>query len=165
MSNGTHDPSDRNWQLMQLMLDQTNVYHNHKETMAHAGITVLLGLVAGMFALDKWPPWVQAMNEYTCLSSTGVLVFAFVAVWLLIHIFVRWQLRRRRWAALFSAAIERTLKKWASAPPSTAELMPSSRQSTRRPNKLLGFLDSLFPLPSALLNSDVSREGWPDVQG
>ena len=162
MTNGAHNSSDRCWQLLHLMLDQTNIYHHHKETMAHAGITVMLALVASMFAIEDWPSWVQKLGTGTCLTSKGVLALAFFIVWYLIHVFMRWQLRNRRWAAIFCAAIERALKVWATTAPNDDDLKPYSSSIQKQPSELVNFFDKyVFPCGSAALHQDVDKDGWP----
>lgn len=158
-------PVDRSFQLLTLTLDQTNVYHHHKETMANAGIVTQLALVASLFSVVTWPPeWVPAIRlTHVCVSQRGLSIAAFLAIWLLIHIFIRWQLRNRRWAAIFCAALERTLRKWAAANPPDSDLAPYDQQVVARDNRTLRFIDMhLFPCRSTLVYADVSRQGWPN---
>ncbi|MGA2092348.1 MAG: hypothetical protein ABSH16_02930 [Sedimentisphaerales bacterium] len=148
--------------LLELMVSQTETYHNHKETMAHAGVLVQIALVAGLLSYNSpWPPtWVPTVTIY--VSQQLFAALAFISIWLLIHVFVRWQLRNRRWAALSNAALVRTLQKWANTPPTCEELAPYKSQNTKKHSRLLIYLDSyLLPVSSALLHEDVAKENYP----
>jgi len=158
------DKIDRSFRLLELLLDQTNVYHHHKETMANAGMITQLTILAGLFSVAEWPPeWVPSIQTtYFCLSARGLSQTAFVAVWLLVNVFMRWQLRNRRWAAIFCAAIEETLRKWARSNPESEELDAYGEEAPKE-KFLPTFIDKhLFPYRSATLHSDVSRKGWPN---
>lgn len=156
----THTDSriERHTKLLELLLAQSETYHNHKETMAHAGALLQIALVGGMVSVDHWPPsWVPEVHD----SARVIIAVAFVALWLLIHVFVRWQLRNRRAAALTNAAFLRTLRKWATTPRTDDDLMPYQVKSSQKPRVRI-FLDEYFiPLPSATLHYDVDKAGYP----
>ena len=157
----------RSFRLLELMLDQTNIYHHHKETMANAGMVTQLTVVAGLFSVATWPPvWVPAVAT-SCIAVTprSLSIVAFVCVWMLINVFMRWQLRNRRWAAIFCAALEETLRKWARADPEPEEMDAHAKKDTKPLELWLQtFIDSyFFPCRSATLYSDVSMEGWPNA--
>ena len=152
------DKMDRSFRLLELMLDQTNVYHNHKETMANAGMITQLTILAGLFSVAEWPPeWVPSIRtSHFCLSARGLSEIVFVAVWLLVNVFMRWQLRNRRWAAIFCAALEETLKKWARSNPEPEELDAYDMEEAKGGEFLPTFIDKYFvPYRSATLYSDV----------
>ena len=162
------DRIERGFRLLELMLDQTNVYHNHKETMANAGIVAQLTVAAGVISMAKPPAEyilpIQVGIAY--VSPKVIAILSFGAIWLLTNVFIRWQMRNRRWAAIFGAALEETVRKWAVSDPTPADLHPFTEPSPHHRNKFRYFVDMfLFPVRSATLYSDVSRGGWPNALG
>ena len=172
----------RSFRLCELKLTQINAYHNHKKTMANAGIIAQLTVAAGIISAEQYPPDSMLPFQIGCLCvSPQVLSFvAIIAVWALIHVFIRWQLRNRRFAAIFCAALEETLRKWAGSDPDPTDLDPydptdpdpydptdpDPYRSPKFENQLAGFVDRyLLPCSSATLHSDVSRKGWPSALG
>lgn len=160
MSNGNADRFEVQWDMLKVLFEQGELYHSHKETTAHAGVTLQFGLMAGVLSLSSPlpPSWVPSIS----LSPKFLLVFGFVALWLLFHVFIRWQLRNRRWAAIWNAALTATLRNWAATPPTPADMAPFALQGVQaKRSRLLIACDLLFPCTGASLHSDVSRFGWP----
>jgi hypothetical protein len=148
---------DRARRLVELLLPQTVAYHNHKETMAHAGVALEMALFVAIMSLNPWPPsWVPDIR----LSARLVTFLAFVLIWLLIHIFIRWELRGRRSAALHHAGLLRILRKWINEPPTEEDLQPYRGDSASH-SKAKTLLDFLFPYPSANIPPDEEDEGYP----
>lgn len=144
--------------ILELALDQSETYHNHKETMAHAGMALQLAFVVGILSISTWPPdWVYEVR----LSPRFLSASAFVVIWLLIHVFVRWQLQNRRWAAFQNAALARTLRRWASETPNPDELISYKQPNHKTASAFLTFLDYLVPCQSASLHNDVDMKDWP----
>lgn len=143
--------------LLEHLLTQSETAHNHKETMAHAGILVQVAVLAGVLSLKSWPPpWVPELR-----LAPGLLAgVGFVLSWLLVHVFIRWQLRNRRADAIFQAVLLRTLQKWASKPDG-AKLDPSPAPAASKCGRFAIFLDHVFPCPGAPLHYDVGRADWP----
>lgn len=152
----------RGFSFLETMLGETNSYHHHKETMANAGIVAQLGIVASIFSMQSLPSWVKPIPWCNHNISPKYLIYiAFIMLWLLIHIFIRWQLRNRRWAAIFTAAIEETLKNWTYSNPRPIDLKPY-QEDTLKPKTKKEFIDKyIWPLRSAPLYSDVGVKGWP----
>lgn len=158
MSTDTDPRIERHTKLLELLLAQSETYHNHKETMAHAGVLLQIALIAGMVSVEHWPPpWVPDVH----VSARVIIAVAFVALWLLIHVFVRWQLRNKRSAALTNAAFLRTLRKWATTPPTDDDLKAYQVKNSQK-LRVRTLLDEYFiPLPSATLHYDVDKAGYP----
>jgi len=156
----------RTTSFLELLLAQYETYHNHKENMAHAGFLLQLGaLVAAITANEIPPPW---MNSLLCPKM--LTTAALVATWFMTNLFIRWQLRNRRFAALLFAAILATLRDWAVNEPSDEELQPekSNKPSSEKPcwsnlvlSRILVLIDYLLPLPSTMLHSDVPLLKYP----
>lgn len=158
MGTDTDPRIERHTKLLELLLAQSETYHNHKETMAHAGVLLQIALVAGMVSVDPWPPsWVPEVH----ISARVLIAVAFVALWLLIHVFVRWQLRNRRSAALTNAACLRTLRKWATTPPTDDDLKPYQVKSSQKPSVRIFLDEDFIPPPSVTLHYDVDKEDYP----
>jgi hypothetical protein len=98
---------ERAEQFLRDLLPQMNSLHDHKENLAHAAMAVMAGLVGAILVMDDWPPdWLDYSYSYFCPKVVASIVFAIL--WLLIHVYMRWQLRQRRSAAImYNAAIHR----------------------------------------------------------
>ncbi|MCK4340217.1 MAG: hypothetical protein KAY37_00655 [Phycisphaerae bacterium] len=105
---------DRWREFLTLRMEQMHSYHDHKENMAHAALLLNLGLVGAMLSADKaFPTWIG--DKCVCSRMAGML--AILAIWFLIHIYMRWQLRKRRIAANYNNAFLKVLRAWAGNPP------------------------------------------------
>ena len=94
-------------------------YHNHKEIMAHAAVLLQIGLFAGIISMKHWPPsWVQPIY---CIPKEWVAFIGYLLMWLLVLLYVNWQLRKRKKAADKIREQIEQLKKWAN-PQSNKEL-------------------------------------------
>lgn len=109
------------------MLSREAAYHQHKEGAAYAGITLFAGIAGTATVSGGWPPeW----GPY----STVLAVLAATLVWIAVLRFLRFQLTRRRWAAMRVAACERLLAAWLQKIPSDDALVlrepkPEDRQA------------------------------------
>ena len=138
--------------------NQLQSYHNHKETMAHAGFLVLLALLAGLLSQDTWPPaWVPKI----ILSSKQLALTAVLLLACLIHVYIRWQLQRRRFAALFVKCALSTLRKWANSPPCGDQLKPYKGELWTVSN-FHKFLDHIIPWKKARVPFDEGIENYPN---
>ncbi len=145
--------------FLELEFSRTETLRNHTETMANAGVTVQIGLTAGILTWDTcWPPeWVPSILS---LAPLTVVILAFIVIWLFIHFFVRWQLRSRRLENLRYNALDSTLRKWAGMPPNCIKLV------TLDPKKdwlccLLVFLDLFLPIPMMVMRHCSKLPNYP----
>ena len=144
-------------ELLVLRTSQMHTYHNHKETMAHAAILVTLVLVAAVLSTKPWPPeWVPAFR----IPSKAVAFVGVAALWFFIHIYMRWQLRNRRAAAIYVAALLKVLRDWATSPPSDDQLKPSD-QTFPRVARIHVVLDFLVPWKWSSVTADEEIKGYP----
>src|SRR5437870_118734 len=83
--------------------DRYATYHGHKESMAFTGLTLFTGAAGAALMAEEWPPaaWGNHGWAWAFLAAT--------ALWLSVLAYLRFQLRRRRWAALRVAGCERVL--------------------------------------------------------
>ena len=128
-----------------------NSYHDHKENLAHAAILVMGGMVGSILLTAPWPPkWIT----YTCPKLLAFIVFSFL--WFLIHLYMRWQLRQRRSAAIMFSAATRKLTAWIEQPPAPDELKPSTKQPPGCFNMFLFYLDHLIVCRKGILIEHIA---------
>jgi hypothetical protein len=157
MSDEKSSRIEHNRQLLKLILKDTRSYHDHKENMAHAGLLLQTGFLIWILSNNNW------LKTYLVW---GIPFFIFI--WLLIHIYIRWQLRNRRWAAITIEAVERTLKKWADSTPNNEKMDTCCKNAKSRKyclnclkSIILRHIDYLIPCPKASLDSDIKKDIWP----
>ena len=126
-------------------------YHDHKETMAYSGITLYAAAAAAALTSAAWPPpWG---------SDRHVLaVIAFSILWLSILVYLHFQLRRRRWAALRIAGCDWLLVSWLPDAPVSPRC-----QEKKSPSRWLRIADFFWPLARAVTVVDRSRKVYPEV--
>lgn len=93
----------RRIQFIKLELPIRVVYHNHKEIMAHACAVLEIGILAWVMTKDGWK-LLQTNEGFAC----------FVILWILIHLYLRWELRNRRKASILIASYFDYLQEWGS---------------------------------------------------
>lgn len=147
MTNTAATPSthvDRAIAFVKGLLDRYVSYHSHKESMAFTGLTLFTGAGGAALVSDNWPPaaWGARADVWAWLAIT--------ALWFGVLAYLRFQLRRRRWAALRVAGCERLLAKWVVSLPSDADLLPKDREPIGS-NSLVKFVDFFWPLKAAVL--------------
>lgn len=145
---------------------QKDSYHHHKEKMAHAAFLVEVALCAALLGLTQWPPdWIATSAIPYWAANLGLAVS-----WFVIHVFIRWQLRLRRNAALHVAATVRVLRDWAYELPCDIALDSSVDSSLvisgmeKWKGRLIDSVDRfVFPLKGARVSDDVGLSGLPAV--
>jgi hypothetical protein len=143
--------------FLELRMSQMHSYHDHKETMAHAALLVALAYVGAILSTDPWPPsWVPAVS----VSQGVVAMSGTIAVWLFIHVYMRWQLRNRRVAAQYVACLLQLLRSWANTPPSDDDLKPCEEKQAAG-SKVNTWIDLFVPWEAARVLSDEGMGGYP----
>jgi hypothetical protein len=158
----------RGEKLVEHLLSECDSYHNHKETMAHAALLVMMALSGGVLSLHPFPPlWVPPLDIY--IPSRWIAFLGFFLLWALIHVYIRWQLRNRRWAAVVYAGAFRAIGQWVQKDPAEEDLA-TYRATPRVPQgigrciaaKLSNVLDMLvIPFPRAGLPENITPEDYP----
>lgn len=88
--------SEHSMKFAEMLRSHYALYHNHKETMAHSAVVIQIGLFAGIMSMKHWPPkWIQPL----IIPEEWVAFTGYFLVWLLILLYVCWQLDKRRKAA------------------------------------------------------------------
>jgi len=165
--NNEDELGNRARQFAGYLLADNKTYHNHKETMAHACV-VLEIVIFG---------WIMSKDGWAIATSFGQFVFWFVflLIWLMLHLYIRWELRYRRWAARQDFGIRRMLGKWTSTNPIMDELRPYENRP-KNPHWTQSLIDLFFPCfcgsyphdraakcyPIALVNSLKEADGEKD---
>jgi len=134
----TPDQIARATKFVEDMLGREATYHQHKEGAAYAGITLFAGIAGAAAVSGAWPPDWGA-------NSTVLAVLAATLVWFAVLLFLRFQLTRRRWAAMRVAACERLLASWLQRTPTddalgVREPKPDDRQAISSCDIVLNFL-------------------------
>jgi len=110
-------------EFVELQMDRYAAYHQSKEAMSYAGITLFGGISGTAIFSSNWPPY---WGKYSLLLA----ILAVSLLWGIFLSFIRFQLTRRRFAALRVAGCERLLAAWIQEIPSNEDLNLCS--STKR---------------------------------
>jgi len=85
-----------NEELAKELLAFKGQYHNHKESMAHAGLVVQIAIFSWIM-LNEWPPkWVPPFGS---ISNKLVAIIGLSLIWVLLILYILWQLRNRKISA------------------------------------------------------------------
>lgn len=143
------DPAEAR-RFVELLLDQYNKYHDHKETMAYSAFALYAAAFAWLLVSKEWPPhWPSPLPIVTV-----------AAAWLLALWFIGWQLKNRRLAAIRTAAAERLLASWLTKPPSSQDLAPW-RDPIKQPGMKRHLLGFLCPPLAPLGQADLADSSYP----
>lgn len=127
------------------LLSNMDSYHDHKENLAHASIAVMGGLAGSILVMDDWPPtWIPCSWSWLVTPTVFIL-------WGLIHLYMRWQLRQRRSAAIMYNAATLKLGEWVKEPPIPNDFEIEIQQHSRRFNKVWFYLDHVFVCRKGIL--------------
>ena len=86
-------------------LERYSIHRDNKESMAYLGLALFTGAAATALASKDWPPAFAADRPW-------LIVLGFSTLWFFVVLYLRYQLRRRRWAALRVAGCEWLLAEW-----------------------------------------------------
>lgn len=107
--------------LLRAIADQYRSYHDDKETMAYAAFALYAAAFGAVIVGQKWPPkWFLTHVPNPQLYAALILGVVFA----LAMLFVGWQLRNRRLAALRLAGAVRLAVVWTRTPPTDRDLRP-----------------------------------------
>jgi len=142
-----------------VQLARYSEYHAHKETMAYAGFALFAGVVGTILVNASWPP--DAWGHHKKILA----LFGLSLAWAVVLIYLRFQLHRRRWAALRVAACERVLAMWTTKQLTDPNgLQAADRQSSATVTWLWWIVDFVFwPSRRAVKAIEQNTEGHPPV--
>ena len=128
-------------------------YHHHKEAMAYAGFSLYAAAVAAGVFSDKWPP--NGQKGWTLL---GVML-----TWVAVLTYLRFQLHRRRWAAIRRAGCERLLARWVFERPEPHEWALASVPEPKGISTWDRVSDLVWPNHDVLRIIDTGKKLSPDA--
>ncbi|MCG3134307.1 MAG: hypothetical protein HMLKMBBP_01601 [Planctomycetes bacterium] len=134
--------------------DRHSLIRDHRETMAFAGFAVYLGAVAACLGSPDGPPILSA-------AGPSLFVPAFIAFWLYVAFYLRYQFRRRRWAALRVAGCDWLMAEWMPGSPQAMASMPEDPARPKAPTRLVVSLDVLWPLRASVVSIDSALRVYP----
>jgi hypothetical protein len=163
--------TDRQERATNFIVDSLNhlrSYHKQKETAALTAFTLCTGAFSTALITKDWPPsWGPYSKELCMVSITFV--------WLAFLIYIKWQLHRRRWAALRMAGAERLLATWISERPSEQDLTKETVEDQQQPLEwreiisrksrriAILIIDSVWAIYRAVPVVDVSQAVYPRI--
>lgn len=124
--------------------------------MAFTGLTLFTGAASAALVADKWPP--IAWGDY----GWAWAFLAVTALWLSVLVYLRFQLRRRRLAALRVAGCEHVLAGWIVSSPSPEQLTPKGR-AHKEVSCFVKCADFFWPQKKALLVIKPESEDNPPL--
>jgi hypothetical protein len=140
--------AERATEFVKTHLSRLIAYQTHKESMAWAGLAVFGAAIGAGLASDVWPPaWISKV--WTPWLGACVTIVAITALLLIVLVYLRFQLRRRRWASLRIAGCERVLAEWICKRPSRDDLEPHVPLGND-PSRLTLLCDLFWPRLSAV---------------
>jgi hypothetical protein len=151
MSEAPADARDRAAIFIRDLGKRYEAYQTHKETMGYAGFAVYVAAFGTALVTKDWPPW----------GSKHLVVLGVTVAWVFVLIFVKWQLLRRRWAAIRVAGVERLLARWVVHAPTSGDLATWKKEPHARPGASVRIIDHIWPLKRAVVPVDVSQETYP----
>src|SRR5262249_31610497 len=92
------------------------------------------------------------------IPQRGIAIIAVTIIWLLIYWTIRWQLRRRRLAGIWSTCLVKVLRRWASSPPTKLELYKEEPGHTC---SIHTGIDFFIPWGKARILPDEDFKGYP----
>ncbi|UCE38878.1 MAG: hypothetical protein JSW00_06555 [Thermoplasmata archaeon] len=141
--------------LVEFLITDQSSYHHHKETMAHACVVLEVGLFAWIMTKDGW-----MMIRYAGFFTW----FIIITIWCLLHLYLRWELRNRRWSAIQIDALYEILRRWAVTDPTPEELQ-SYQKPDKKPddclNRLWKKIDFLIPYSPGGISVEDESSGYP----
>jgi len=154
-SERTPEPQEQLRVFVSDALERYSSFRDNKEAMAYAGLALFTGAAATALASKDWPPMFAEKRPWLVIS-------AFTLLWLFVILYLRYQLRRRRWAALRVAGCEWLLCEW--LPDSPKALVPASEVTSRdnqRVSCCLLLLDHIWPLKHSVPVIDPKVSVYP----
>ena len=150
--NNPEDKYARTANFLMHRLSQMESYHNHKETMAHAALALLVGVMIALVSAKCWPP--------SWISNEGMAALGVSIVWFVFHVYIRWQLQNRRYAAAFTNSAALTLASWARTPPTQQQLRYG--KNLKPTKRCLRWIDLFFPRKIIHISKENEFADYPE---
>jgi hypothetical protein len=151
---------ERAMKLIEHLLSEMDSYHNHKESMAHAGLLVMVAIAGGILSLKQWPPESITLSmlglSHYCVTSCGVIILL-----TLCHLYIRWQLRYRRAAACIYNGALLALAESARRKLKKEDLARCPHQKPSVLRRMVTLLDYVIPIPCAIPEYPIKMRRLP----
>lgn len=142
--------------FVESLMNRYASYHQSKESMAYAGVTLFGGLAGTASLSSNWPPdWGK--------HSLFLAVAASILLWAIFLAFIRFQLTRRRWASLRVAGCERLLADWLQNAPTDKDLALAPSSPGERPDLESKLANLLWGSKEAVQAIDTRQTVYPNA--
>ena len=142
---------EKNKEFAYAFLADRENYHAQKETSAYAVFLVETGLFGALITTNTVPDFLKHSS-----GSGTVLVLFIIFVWCLLHVFMRWQLRNRRIAALQVGTLILALTD------NLNNRSSSDVKSIQWDCWINKYLDYVVPIPKSTYQGDIDLVQYPD---
>ena len=132
--------------LLENLLAKHDSYHHHKENTSHVGIILQITFFSGLITFSE----TSLLKEI----DSSLMVISISVIWLLLHIFIRNQLRLKRVAAINYAGCFSAYLTFVNCKFKKIDLKPKTIKGFKSP-KYYNFLDNLFPIGRAAFKTDI----------
>ena len=131
-----NESANRARQFAERLHSDNQSLHNHKEIMAHACVVLEIALFGTIMSKDDW----------AVVRNTGWTAWVAISViWLILHLYMRWELRNRRWSATRGSGIRAFLAQSVTRPErQNLEPYKDEQQLTRWRYRAIDYLIPLF---------------------
>jgi hypothetical protein len=130
-------------------------YHNQKENIIYIYIAFEISLLTFIFSLEQWPSCILVNRLKSNCILFIVAILLFIMFLIALHIFLRIQLRLKRWAAIRFKILEiKLLGQYKSD--------KDDKSIDINPKRKKIILDLFFPVPNLYVKSDVDEDNFPD---
>jgi hypothetical protein len=153
-SDMTCEQQTRTREYVQAVHDRLAAYRDNKETMAFAGLAIFFGAVATALASHDWPPAFAQGRPW-------LIIGAFSSLWVFVAVYLRYQLRRRRWAAIRVAGCDWLLAEWLPDSPHAQASEAENPVRRPKPGPVLLLLDLMWPLKKSVIGIDPKLRVYP----
>ncbi len=141
--------------FIEYLLERYDSYHHQKENVSHAGILLQVTVFATIMAISQVDGW------FGSIEILWIKILGFSLIWFLLHIFIRVQLRLKRWAALNYAGSFRAYREFIKKDILNKKDIKPKKFPGFPKNRFLIFLDFFIPIGRAQVHSDVGNSDFP----
>jgi hypothetical protein len=147
---------DRLEKLITCVFNDLSSYQDHKESMSNAGFLLEIAFLSGVF-LHK--------DKLICeLGSMTFCLFLVSLIWLIFHVFIRWQLNMRKNAALEQNALLELMASLVNKEPTCNDFDSSLKPIEKtRWYKTKNIINNFFPMPLEYAPDGYYKKSYPDI--
>ena len=127
--------------------------------MVNAGFVVQISLFATIIMENIWPPqWIEGNSVFSSLSTCIV----YTLFWLLVHLFITWQLQNKIVASLYVNGYENALRKLTFENITQNDLSINEAENKKPEfNLFTRWIGKIIPLKSPTQRYDINTKGLP----